>query len=169
MSGVLVQWPDLIDAEEFRVERLDSLDAMPYLIARLPGTVRQLSDDTGVDTTVYRVQAYTGGSLAGDTGPFQPSVNKAASLQTRVRLDHNFGGVDAHRYTDVGGNGLGGLTLRLYREPDYLARRYDAALQVTQTDADGRWVAPMFVEPGFTYVLHVSGEGFRVVLDTMVV
>lgn len=133
-----------------------------YLLLYLSGTETSYDDAGGDDTSVYRVY----GEPAFDTGPFQPAVNRAADLQTRVRLDHNWGDTDARRYTDAGGNGVR-VTIRVYREADWVVERRTVALGVIETLADGRWPYPVFLEPGMNYVLHVQGEGYGPLSETV--
>lgn len=124
------------------------------LLLHLAADARAYDDPGGTDRSVYRVTGHPGF----DTGPFQPAINRAADLQARVRFDHDWGDRDARRYTDAGGNGVQ-VTVRVYREADWLAGRRDVALAVVETTSDGRWPFPIFLEPGLNYVLHVQGEG----------
>lgn len=132
------------------------------LLLYLAGGERSYDDPGGTDRSVYRVQ----GDPGFDTGPFQPPVNRAADLQTRVRFDHDWGDADARRYTDAGGNGLC-VTVRVYREADWLADRRTLALYALDTKTDGRWPYPIFLEPGLNYVLHVQGEGYGPLVETV--
>lgn len=134
------------------------------LLLYLSGTVQDYDDPGGTDQSVYRVV----GDNGFDTGPFQPVVNHAADLQTRVRFDHNWGGLDARRYTDAGGNGLR-VTVRIYKEADWASGRRTLALCVLDTNSDGRWPYPFFLETGLSYVLHVQGEGYGPLVETVVV
>lgn len=132
------------------------------LLLYLTGTERMYDDPGGTDDSVYRVY----GDPGFDTGPFQPPVNRAADLQTRVRFDHDWGAADARRYTNAGGNGIR-VTIRVYREADWLAGRRTLALNVLDTSPDGRWPYPVFLEPGLNYVLHVQGEGYGPLVQTV--
>lgn len=132
------------------------------LLLYLAGGEGSYDDSGGTDASVYRVV----GDPGFDTGPFQPPVNRAADLQTRVRFDHDWGAPDARRYTDAGGNGVR-VTVRVYREADWVANRRTLALNVLDTGSDGRWPYPVFLEPGLNYVLHVQGEGLGPIVETV--
>lgn len=132
------------------------------LLLYLTGTERAYTDPGGVDASIYRVY----GDPDFDTGPFQMPVNRAADLQTRVRFDHDYGGKDSRRYTDAGGNGVR-VSVRVYRQPDWVAGHRELALNVVDTDEDGRWPAPVFLEPGLNYVLHVQGEGLGPLVEAV--
>lgn len=133
------------------------------LLAYLAGHERAYDDPGGADASVYRVY----GEPGYDSGPFQPTVNRAADLQTRFRLDHTYD--DGRlRYTDDGGNGVR-VTVRVYREADWEAGRIELAIAVVETNTDGTWRAPVFLEPGMNYILHVQGEGRGPIVETLTI
>lgn len=77
-----------------------------------------------------------------------------------VAVDHSFGGTDALRYVDPDGFGIDGATVKAY-----LASDYDAAPPAyrvrgqTATKSDGRWVAPLQLDPATAYVIVVEKVG----------
>lgn len=154
--SVRVEWVP----PEGLVEQVLYRDAI--LLAYLAGTTSIYDDPGGLDASVYRVT----GNPGFDTGPFQMPVNRAADIQTRVRFDHDWGLKDVRRYTDAGGNGVR-VSVRIYREADWVGGRRTIALAVVNTDADGRWPFPVFLEAGLNYVLHVQGEGFGPLVETV--
>jgi hypothetical protein len=117
-------------------------------------------DAQGTASTVYQVQGYGQvGLLLADSGIFQCPQVQAANLVTRVKVDHNYGGPDNLRYLATNGAAVPNATIRGYKQADFLAGRSDLALAVTQTDTDGRWLAPFFLEPGLTYSLVFGNPG----------
>lgn len=162
MTGVLVTWArpeDLVEQELLRDGEL---------LVRLMGIDSAFMDATGEDSSIYRVRGMdVQGAVVFDTGLFQMPVNRGADLQTRTRLDHNFPSEDSHRYVDVGGNGIDLLAIRVYRAIDWMQNRKELALALVETDEDGRWKAPVFLEPGLDYTLVVEKNGFGPVVETI--
>lgn len=154
MLGVRVEWasPDGLSSQ--------TLYRGEDVLAHLPPDVRDYDDAGGGDTDVYRVKGFDlEGALRYDSGPFQMPVNRAAVLRTRTRLDHDTGAKDALRYVEAGGQGLNSLEIRVYTEVDWQQGRRDAPIAISQTGPDGRWLWPVFLEPGFTYVVHAQNNG----------
>lgn len=111
-------------------------------------------DQNGTDTTVYRVKAQDGlSNVLADTGPFQPDAAGEALLKARVKVDHNFGAIDALQFVTESGAAIPDAEVRLFRRPDFEAGRRDVPLYVVQTRADGRWTRPVYLEPGMDYTL----------------
>lgn len=162
MLGVTINWTRVEGHVAQEVWRDGSL------LTRLYEDEVVYTDTSGTDKSIYRVRGLDAlDSVVFDTGPFQPVVNHAADLQTQVRLDHNWPTVDARRYVDVGGNGIGGLVIRVYRQPDWAQGRTDLALSLSETDVTGRWKVPVFLETGFDYVLVTEKNGFAPVIETV--
>lgn len=112
------------------------------------------TDPQGDDSTIYRVKAIgPSGELYGDTGPFQPSAVVAARLATRKKVDHDFGVPNALTYQTRSGVGVPDATIRVFRAADWDAGRRTVALFVSETDANGHWRLPVWVEPGLDYVI----------------
>lgn len=76
------------------------------------------------------------------------------AFSNNVPLDHNFDLPDNLRYMDAGGNPINDAQVRVYLRSDYDAKRLDSPVGVTLTRADGRWVNPVLVVPGFDYVVR---------------
>lgn len=162
MLGVTINWKPVSGYASQEVWRDDAL------LTRLYGDETEFTDSSGTDKSIYRVRGLDAlDSVIFDTGPFQPVVNWAANLQTQVRLDHNWPSTDEHRYVDVGGNGIEGLVVRVYRQPDWAQGRTDLALSLTETDETGRWKTPIFLETGFDYVLVSEKNGFKPLIETV--
>jgi len=116
-------------------------------------------DPDGEDPTVYRVQGFQNGGLLFDSGILQPEYAKAALIQTRTRVDHNYLGANAYQYTASNGSPIENATVRVFTKPDYDAGRRAVALFVTTTNAQGQWLSPFWLEPGLTYVLVFEKSG----------
>ncbi len=154
MLGVRVEWVPPSGLFSQVLYRGDDV------LAYLSSDANVYDDAGGEDASVYRVKGFDQeGSLLHDTGPFQMPVNRAAMLRARTRLDHDTGAVDALRYVEAGGQGIAALEIRVYTEVDWLQGRRESPIALSQTGSDGRWLWPVFVEPGFTYVLHVQKNG----------
>ena len=164
MLGVRISWQTDAELAGQVLYRDDQL------LSYLPGDVRTYEDAGGTDASIYRVQGRDlSDALRFDSGPFQSVVNRAADLQARTRVDHDFPTSDANRFVDVNGGGIGGLTIRVYKEADWLAGRRELAIYVIETKENGRWNAPVFLEPGLNYVLHVGKNGYGPILVTLTV
>lgn len=141
------------------------------LLARVPAartdanfeatTGRYFYDDVaGTPDTVYSVQGLgSRDSVLSETGVFQIARVQTADLVTRVKVDHNYGGIDALRVLTLSGAPIPDTVIRAYTKPDFDAGRTDLALLVGSTDFDGRWLAPFFLTPGMTYVLVFENYG----------
>jgi hypothetical protein len=77
-----------------------------------------------------------------------------AVFEPSVALNHHHGLPDNLRYVTPGGTPIRDAQVRIYFKSDYDTQRLDAPVGVTTTDPNGRWKAPIFVERGFTYVIH---------------
>jgi len=117
-------------------------------------------DPDGEDVSVYRVQGFQNGGLLYDSGIFQPEYSKAALIQTRTRVDHNYLMPNALQYTAANGAPIEGANIRAFTKPDYDAGRTAVALFVTTTNSQGQWSSPFWLEPGLTYVLVFEKVGF---------
>lgn len=116
-------------------------------------------DPDGTDNTVYRIKGIYDGGVVFDSGLVQPEASKTALLQTKVRLDHHTGYPNAYQYVGPNGQPIEGGVVRVFNKPDWDAGRRTLALAITQTDAQGQWVAPAWVPPGMTYTLVFAKEG----------
>lgn len=77
-----------------------------------------------------------------------------------VFVSHDYGGTGGLRYVDGDGMGIRGAAVTVYTRSDYDAGLLDNRYAVgrTTTDADGRWLTPVAVDPG-TYKVVFSKPG----------
>lgn len=74
-------------------------------------------------------------------------------------LDHNTGGTDALRYVDPNGDPVDNATIRVYDKEKWDLKLYAQVVGLVKTGPDGRWLSPVFVTPGTTYVLQFQLPG----------
>lgn len=116
-------------------------------------------DFNGTPESFYRVLGLTDvGTVVSDTGVFQPFSVVGAGLPTKVMVNHNFEGEDTLRYLTPGGVGIPAARIRIFKEADFLAGRLELAVATLLTDDEGRWEAPVFLESGLSYVIHLQKE-----------
>ena len=84
-------------------------------------------------------------NLGGEAHPEPPVFTNT------VKLDHDYGAVDALRYMTPGGSPIESAQIRVYYKSDYDAGILGTPVGVSQTNAFGRWANPILVLPGFTY------------------
>lgn len=166
MPGVRVYWLPFSDpdAARFDVYRQQPgevavvyLDVVPKAN---PGPNFQVSsgkffydDPTGSRESVYRVLAVTSeDTVVGDSGLFRP-MDATGAPTARIPLDHNYGSADRYQATAPGGAPIAYLTIVVYKKTDYDAGGTPLPVGVTETDLNGRWQSPVFVEPGLDYVI----------------
>lgn len=112
-------------------------------------------DSAGTATTWYRVRRISEYSAA-----FQEPVTPPTPIfPATTRLNENFGGANALRYEDEGSVPIDDAQIRVYKKIDYDLQRYDLAIGVTTTTNTGGWSDPIYVEPGFTYVIQFYKPG----------
>ena len=116
-------------------------------------------DPLGTDDSVYRVQGFLNGGLVLDTGIFAPQVSYAAQLATRTRVDHNYLITNALQYIAPGGAPIPQAVIRVFQKPDWDAGKRNMAIFTTETDVNGHWVTPFWLEPGMVYVLTFEKMG----------
>ena len=135
------------------------MDARPGNNWSESANVFYFDDGDGEDNTVYRIQGFVNGGLVYDSGIIQPEASKAAQLQTRTRVDHNYLAPNAYQYISPGGPPIEGASIRVFTKPDWDAGKRTVALFVTQTNALGQWQSPFWLEPGLMYVLTFEKSG----------
>lgn len=101
------------------------------------GTITQPVEWTPVDIGL-------GGS--GDTTP--------PTFDNTIKLTDNFPLADDMRYMTPGGSPIADAQIRVYYKADYDAGRLESPVGITMTNAAGRWSTPVFVVPGFDYVVQ---------------
>lgn len=84
----------------------------------------------------------------------------AGSGDGSIAVGSDYGGIDALSYRTAGGAGIDDAAVRAYLASDYTAGRVGESFVVarTATDAAGRLVAPLLLDPG-SYVLLYSKQG----------
>lgn len=82
-----------------------------------------------------------------------------APVPETFAIDHNFGGADAIQYVDPDGNPIDGATIRVYDKAKWDLKLYSQVIGLVKTGADGRWLSPIFVPPGTTYVIQAQLPG----------
>jgi hypothetical protein len=168
-AAIRIRWaPPTAQVVYFVVYRLDTPTSAEFEIARIGSSqtganwdgLRFFYDDPqGVPANAYRVTGINGeGDVLADTGIFMPQPSVVFPLITRVKLDTHFGGVDQLRYLSPGGAPVPHAKIAVYRKIDYDQGLVNIPLFRTETDTQGRWLGPFFVEPGFDYVVHFSKQ-----------
>jgi len=76
-----------------------------------------------------------------------------------VKVDHDYGSVDALRYLSPGGSPIENAQIRVYLKSEYASGKLDTPISVTTTDLTGRWKNPILTEPGNTYVVRFDKAG----------
>lgn len=110
-------------------------------------------DPTGDRDTIYRVLAVTSvDTVVGDTGQFRP-MDATGAPTARIPLDHNYGAADRYQVTAPGGAPIAYLAITVFKKTDYDAGNSPLPIGVTETDVNGRWQSPVYVEPGLDYVM----------------
>lgn len=160
MSGIRISWaPSPVGIFQYQIYKGTTVDGPWLLLGIIPAGTTFFDDVLGTVTTIYKVEGVTDvATVAYTTGPFQIPLVKGADLTARVKVDHNYEVPDNLRYVAPGGQGVPNATIRVYKQADWAASRIEAALFVTDTDNDGRWRSPVFLEPGLTYVIVFSKQ-----------
>jgi hypothetical protein len=104
--------------------------------------------------------AVPGSYGAGTAGIIIGGLLGLSSGHGSVEVDHDYGTADALRFTTSGGLGIDGATIRAYLKSDWDADlRGDAYVKGrAETDVNGRWVAPMWLDAA-TYTLAYALSG----------
>jgi hypothetical protein len=112
---------------------------------------------TGSAEALPLASGNTGGVNLTFSGPL-PNVHASGSSGSGpIAIDHNTGGADNLRYVTSGGLGVEDATVFIYLAPDWPGNPGNVQAMAT-TGADGRWLAPAFVNSG-TYVAVFSKIG----------
>lgn len=164
--AVLISWdaapPPGADFYEIRraPKSSEPFTLFRVVTASSPEPVRYTEADMeGTDSSVYRVQGFRNGVLVSDTGIFQPPQARASGIATRAKVDHDYPQPNFLQYVTSSGKGVEGATIRCFQKPDYVAGRRDVALFITQTDSEGKWLSPFWLEPGMSYIIVFEKRG----------
>jgi hypothetical protein len=80
------------------------------------------------------------------------------NLRDQALIHDATGGVDALQLVEENGDPVEGASVRVYTKADFDANELDTPVGVTATDQYGRWVNPVPVNTGDTYVVHFSKD-----------
>lgn len=126
-------------------------------------------DDTqGTPESVYQVTAVSAGGVAlGQTDVFTP-FGPTAATPMKIAVDHNYGATDALRFVTESGTGIPDADVRVYTKPDYDAGRFAAPVYVVQTDDQGRWRRPAYLDAGMDYIILMEKRSAYVSQPTQI-
>lgn len=171
--SIKVSWgpstePDILS---YKLQRADNLTAPVWaLIATIPHTIPGVNydtpagkffftDPTGDVTKFYRLIAIDQAlNESVPSTPFQ-AVATGPAIPNTVKVDHNYPSPANLRYQTSGGLPIEGALVRVFKKSDFDLGLTTVALAVTQTNARGEWVNPIFLTAGFTYTCLFSREG----------
>lgn len=180
-NGVRIYWEADTDADvqNYEIRRGPStgqpLELIQLIAHAIPGPnwaparSRFYYDDTqGTAAAVYQVTAVSStGTAIGQTDVFTP-FGPTAATPMKIAVDHNYGGMDALRFVTESGVGIPDADVRVYTKPDYDAGRFAAPVYVVQTDDQGRWRRPAFLDAGMDYVLLMEKRSAYVSQPTQI-
>lgn len=156
-----------------RVQPTDVLNILRYTTTDNPGSlsfspfasVLNLtfqSMDTGaipLGTYFYQVQITLTDGTVSDAPPWTPvdivlggSASPAPPVfDNTVKITADYPNPGVMRYVTAGGSPIPDAQIRVYLKADLVAGNLDRAIGITQTDANGEWVQPILVTPGYLY------------------
>lgn len=73
-------------------------------------------------------------------------------------LYHDHGGTDNLQYIDSGDNPIEGATIRVYLKSDWDSQNFNDIIGATRTNSEGKWISPVYVDKGETYVVVFHKE-----------
>jgi hypothetical protein len=171
--AVKVTWAPSVEPDilSYDLERADNLTAPVWtLLVNIPHNLlgpnysvpdgKFFYSDAGGDTAkFYRLFAYDLAlNKSQPSTPFQAATTGPAIPNT-VKVDHNFGTPANLRYQTLSGAPIEGALIRVFKKADFDQGLTALALAVTETDALGNWVSPVFLTTGFTYTISFAKEG----------
>lgn len=117
------------------------------------------TDPVGQVSDWYRLTAIDAGGQRSLPSPaFQPELD-APPVTSNVRIDHDYGSPGDLRYVAPGGIGIEGAVVRVFHKFAFDVGDTDNPIAVTRTTVGGRWVSPVFLMTGHTYVIQFHKEG----------
>ncbi len=119
-----------------------------YTLPAFTGVIDIISRDTPNDLLVPDYGLISVGIDNGD-----PLLDLAAP---QVMIHTDTGGLDEFQVTDNNGDPIENAIIRLFTKLDFDAGDFDAPIALTTTDANGRWLNPIPVNAGATYVILVN-------------
>lgn len=141
------------DSEDFRQEfRIPFVETSPgkYSITR---NLNSFLDGT-YTITVYRL---VDGVEVKSGLPFTMHVlnnrQDRGVLYNKVQVNHDTPFNDNLRYVKPNGDPVASANVYIFKESEYVTDKLDNAIGFTTTDPSGRWVAPIPVDAGHSYVV----------------
>ena len=109
----------------------------------------------------YRIRATNVHYISSGWGePFQPKEpTDPPVFPNKVALNEHYGAHNALQIVDHDNVPIADAQIRIYWRADYDLQRLDNIIGVAVTNAQGGWVQPVFVEAGFTYIMHYTKPG----------
>jgi hypothetical protein len=74
-------------------------------------------------------------------------------LYNKIQVNHDTPFNDNLRYVKPNGDPVASANVYIFKESEYVADKLDNAIGFTTTDPSGRWVAPIPVDAGYSYVV----------------
>lgn len=87
------------------------------------------------------------------------STTNILFINSYVGIDENYGGLNHLQPVDLTGNPLENVQIRIFFKTDYDNNNLDSPVGITLSNNDGSWGNTIFVEPGYTYVVHFEKPG----------
>lgn len=120
-----------------------------------------------IQTYFYRLRVVLADGTTSDAIPWTPidvvlggsADVPAPPFDNTVKLDHNYQLPDDLTYVTSGGSPIGSAQIRVFFKSDYDVGNLSSPVGVTMTDAGGRWINPILVTPGFSYVVRFEKPG----------
>jgi hypothetical protein len=76
-----------------------------------------------------------------------------------VKIDSEFSNTGNLKYQTSAGVPVENANIRIWFKSDFDTGLTDRPLALTKTDVDGKWVDPVFLETGYTYVVQFQKPG----------
>jgi hypothetical protein len=120
-------------------------------------------DDEVYPFRLYRLLAVDVTGTAFETSgqpPFSAGNDPVVSpVPETFAIDHNTGGANALQYVNTDGQPIADATVRVYEKTKWDLKLYSQVVGIVKTDSQGRWLSPIFVVPGTTYVVQFQFPG----------
>ncbi len=89
-------------------------------------------------------------NLGGSATPTPPTFDNTVKITADYPLAGDM------QYMTPGGSPIVNAQVRVYKKSDYDAGNLSAPVGITTTGADGKWLQPILVLPGYTYVARLE-------------
>jgi len=171
MSVTITWLPNIeYDIDHYDIQRAPDVDEQPGTWINLvtiphntsgpnynPAINRFFYDDaTGTLNDWYRLRAVdVDGNASAYGTTFKPSESTSPpTFPNTVALFENYNTENALQITDLNGNPLENVQIRVYKKIDYDLNNFDAVVGQTLSTAAGGWQTVLFVDAGLTYTIH---------------